>query len=237
MWSGISGSRTCPETKCLVQEVYENIENSQSMEYLWSQKTDIVEHTGVVIKFDLTPKISIDFGGLLEKNIAKAKLATMGTAVVSAGMSKSVIPSSEYKANGLIRSTTLEGRVTLKDFNSSRVKIKGLLVKLHLRSREEKEKALQVFNAIKDIDVGEYQLMTNNCRHYVIAIAACLKNLPEFEEKQWKEFQEEIQNILVRDNEKFQNCLSSCKYFLSQMLIKLKEIIEVDENENAEVFS
>ena len=223
MSSGISSSRTCIQPKSLLQEVYDDIENCENMEYMWTQKTDSVAHTGVVIKFDHTPKISIDFGGIVKKVTTKAKVAVVGSSVASAGMSTSISPSSEENAGSLVRKITFDGRVTLKDFVSSQVNIKGVLVKLPLRTRAEKKKATKVFNEIKNIDVGNYQLMTNNCRHYVIAIATYLKDLPEFEEKQWKEFEEKMEEIMKKDNKKFKDSLSSCSYFLKQTILKHKK--------------
>ena len=235
MSSGIASSGSCFGRKPLLQEIYDYIENSRTMEYLWSQKTDDVGHTGVVVKFDQTPKASIDFGGVIETDATKLKAAAVGAVVFSAGMSKSVSPCSEKIADAVVRKFTLEGRVTLKDFVPSQVDIKGKLVKLPLRSRAEKKQALKVFNAIKDVDVGDYQLMTNNCRHYVIAIAKYLKILPEFKDKNWREFEQEMETILERDNQKFQDCLSSCSYFLSQTLLKEEVKSEDNRNEYVEI--
>ena len=232
MLSGISGSRSCFPKKSLLEEIYDHIKNCDTMEYLWSQKTDGVAHTGVAVQFDLTPKFSIDFGGLAKTVAATTKVAVASASVASTGMSASVSPFSEKITSSMVRKITFEGRVTIKDFVSSQVKIKGKLVMLPLRSRAEKEKAIKVFNDIKDIDVGNYQVMTNNCRHYVIVIAAYLKTLSEFKEEQWKEFEEEMQKIMCKDNEKFQKCLSSCLYFLKQTINRLKDKSEADRNEN-----
>ena len=200
------------------------------MEYWWSQKTDDVGHTGVVVKFGHTPKASIDFGGVIDTAAAKVKVAGISSVAAPSAMSASVSSVSGKIADAVVRKFTLKGEVTLKDFLSSQVEIKGKLVKLPLQSRAEKQQALKVFNAIIHIEVKDYQLMTNNCRHYVIAIAAYLRKLPEFKEKIWSEFEEEMQMILKRDNQKFQDCLSVCSNFLSKTLFKQEAESEDDQN-------
>ena len=235
MSSVISSSGSYFGKKSLLQEIYDCIENSQTMEYMWSQKTDEVGHTGVVMKFDHTPKASIDYGGVIETAAAKLKLAAVGAVAISTKKSATVSPCSEKIADAVARKFTLEGKVTLKDFVSSQVEIKGELVKLPLRSRAKKQQALKVFNAIKDVDVGKYQLMTNNCRHYVIAIAAYLKTLPQFNDRNWKAFEQEIQTILNIDNQKFRDYLSSCSNFLSQTLLKQETESKDDQTEYVKI--
>ena len=196
--------------KPVLQQINHGIEDCQSMEYLWSQKKDDVKHTAVVLKLGFTPRFSIDFGAAVKTVKDRAKVAAVGSCVLVSGMSGSVSPSSTELGKKLVQKVTIEGKVTISDYLPSESKIMGKLVKISLQNKEEKARAIKIFNKIKEMKFKDYQVMTKNCRSYVIKIAEYLKEqCPEFKEKNWNLFQEEMQKIQNEDNEKLEKALSS----------------------------
>ena len=200
----------CFGRKSLFQQIYDEIDDCRSMEYLWSQKKDDVKHTAVVLKFDFTPRFSIDFGAVIKTVKDIAKVAVVGSCVSVSGMSGSVSRSSTDLGKKLVQKVTVEGKVTISDYLPSESKIMGELVKMSLRNEEEKARAIRVFNGIKEMKFKDYQVMTKNCRSYVIAIAEYLKKqCPEFNDENRNLFQKEMQKIQNEDNEKLEKVLSS----------------------------
>ena len=229
----------CFGRKPLLQQIYDEIENCQTMEYLWSQKKDDVKHTAVVLKFGFTPKFSIDFGADIKTAKDIAKVVAVGACVSVSGMSGSVSGSSSSSSSStelgkkLAQKVTVEGKVTISDFLPSESKIMGKLVKLSLRNKEEKTRAIRVFNGIKEMKFEDYQVMTKNCRNYVDAIAKYLKKeIPEFKKKNWNLFEEEMEKIKNEDNEKLEKSLSSP--FLFQRKSSKQEKYKAGNNEQFE---
>ena len=205
----MSFSRKCQgeSQKTLAQELYDLINESKTMEYLWSQKTDDVKHTGIVIKFDYTPKFILDFGGDLNTLEAQIKVG----AVVMTGL---ISPLGKMKR--AISRMILSGRVTLSEFSSSDIKIIGRLVELPLSSLAERENAVNLFKSIKHIDAGDYKLMENNCRTYVVTVVRLLSELPEFKSEDYMAFEQEMQKLQSEDQSKFEKCWECAGTFLSQ---------------------
>ena len=74
---------------------------------------------------------------------------------------------------------------------------------MSLERKEEKENAINMFNCIAQIDVGQYRLLGNNCRHYVIAVATYLREYPECREEDWSNFEYKMQEMLLKDYNDF----------------------------------
>ena len=85
-----------------------------------------------------------------------------------------------------------------------------------MKTKEEKENAVNMFTCITNIDIGDDQLMENNCRNYVITIATFLKNYPEMKVDDWNDFELEMQTLLSEDNEKFQNITQAAQDYLKK---------------------
>ena len=208
--------------KTLIDAVVNLINDSNTMEYLWSQKTDDVKHTGIVIKFDYTPKFTLDFGGDFSTAGARIK-------VVATLLSGSIL--SRGKMQRAVSRMILSGRVTISDFSSADIKIKGRLVELSLRTTVEKENAINLFTHIKHIDAGDYQLMENNCRTYVITVAYVLSELPEFRSEDFSDFEQQMQTLRSEDQTKFEKCWETAKMLIQQ---KRKAINHLSQEESYE---
>lgn len=76
-------------------------------------------------------------------------------------------------------------------------------------------RAIKIFEAITFLQLGDYHLLTNNCRHYVIAVASLLREMTSFKEQNWTTFKETMNAVLRKDNETFESCLSSTSNLIS----------------------
>ena len=215
--------------KIMFKAVVDYIYTAKTMEYWWSKKTDDVKHTGIVIKFDHTPKISLDFGGILNAFVPNIK--------VGAQLAKGCIDPKKNAKNAILN-LILDGKVTISHFSAAKVNITGRLVKLTLSNIIEKENAINQFTAINFVNIGVYHIMENNCRTYVIAVALLLRELPEFADEDWNNFQEEMQTLLSEDHWKFKRLLEIAEKSMSLKMIlrvlnhDLQAVIGLPENQN-----
>ena len=197
------------------------IDNSISMEYLWCKNKDHIEHTSVLLKFNDMPVLTIDFGG--KPSVGQKVVA--GSLMAKAYVSKSV-PSLVNKAAKVAASMPLNGEVSLNLFNSLDVTIVGSFAKLSLKSREEKENAMNMFNMIKQIDPGKYRLLGNNCRSYVITVATFLRNeLREFSGENWSEFEFKMVKLLSEDAQKFKEFVADAVEMFSQISTEISDSV------------
>ena len=190
--------------------VAERIRKSNRMKYKWAQKEDDIGHTSIVIQLDKTAKYSLDYGGEINQVTQAVKAGSLYSSDKSAGSSRH-LPSSDRPAAAsreLVRKSAgkmeLSGFVALQHFDAENNQIKGTLLSLSLRTKPEKEDAVGLFYSLREIQIGKYILERNNCRTYVIAVAAELKEkaLSQSSEDNWSEFEREINNVLEDDERK-----------------------------------
>ena len=208
-----SSSHQRESQKDMFATVVNYINASGLMEYWWSQQIDDVKHTGIVLKFNHTPKISLDFSGILNAVVPKIK--------AGAKLAKGCIHPQKNAKNAILN-MILESKVTINHFNPVKVNIVGMLVKLTLNNMIEKENAINQFTAISLINIGMYHLTENNCRTYVIAVALRLRELPEFRIEDWNRFQEKMLTLLSEDHSKFEQLLKKAEESMSfKMIIRM----------------
>ena len=173
-------------------------ESDSSMTYSWYKSKDGLEHTGIILEFDGSQTLALDFGanmstfkdkvniaskfllGIFSPNVVKKKFATM----------------------------KLAGEVNLSSYNGLGKKRVGTLLDLNITGPEEKEKALAIFKSVKKVgqEMKKYQLMENNCRDYVIAVAKMLEdNIIEKNSENWNKFESEMQKLKSNDQQKYQD--------------------------------
>ena len=176
--------------------LFDLIRDSEDMEYSWYRRKDFVRHTGIVISFDGSQSASLDFYAdtFHPKSIGK----------VAAGTS-SLLFSSPKTTKKFVGSMKLKGKTRLDQFYGNDLKVVGRLIKLTLTTQEERENAMNMFNFIAEMDIGDYQPMENNCRNYVIAVATYLNEYPEMKGEDWSEFEYKMQSLLSEDHEIFQD--------------------------------
>ena len=179
-------------------DVNRYIENSETMAYSWYHRKDFVRHTGFVISFDGAQTFSLDFGPDSSEVKNKIKIAVAHIAIATSSS-----PSKKETAKKIAASMKLNGLVDLNFFCGTDVKMKSVLIELPTKSKEDKENAMNTFKCITKIDIGTWQLLENNCRDYVIAVATYLREYPEMKEENWKQFKQEMEKLKEEDKQKF----------------------------------
>ena len=182
----------------LFKEVFDLIDGSGKMGYQWFQKTDDIKHTGMVIKFDKTPKYILEFGMDESKLETKIKLA-------ASAASGYLSPTSVMQS--FAKMTSLPGKKIIQPFYADGIKVVGKLVEMPLTNQAERENAKNLFIHISNIDMGKYNVVTNNCRTYVVVIAHhILFELPEMKDADWNAFETKMQTLMSEDQMKFEDC-------------------------------
>ena len=182
-------------------DVNQLIRKSEKMAYSWYHRKDFVRHTGLVVSFDGAQSLTLDFGpdGSEVKNKIKIALA----AVAAKAASSSPFPSKQRAAKKVVSSMKLNGLVDLNRFCGTDIKIKGELLELEFLKKEDQENAMNIFKYITQIDIGHWQLLENNCRDYVIAVATYLQEYPEMTNENWEKFRKDMKVLKNEDKQKF----------------------------------
>ena len=209
-----------PFEECL--QVYDLIRSSKSIEYSWFRKKNFIKHTGIIISFDGVQTMLLDFGANLAHPKAMLKYIAFSTANASLQLSKMISPARVYCSKqqmlkNFVATTQLKGKISLIQFCPDNMEIMGRLMLLSLEKKEEKENAINMFNCIAQIDVGEYQLMENNCRNYVITVATYLREYPEFRGEDWSKFEYKMQELLSEDHYNFHNLAEYALQYISKI--------------------
>ena len=209
-----------PFEECL--QVYDLIRSSKSIEYSWFRKKDFIQHTGIIISFDSLQTMLLEFGAVLSHPKTMLKYIAISTANASLKISKMISPPPKYnskqqKFKNFVATTQLKGKISLIQFCPDNLEVMGRLIKLSLERKEEKENAINMFNCIAQIDVGEYQLMENNCRNYVITVATYLREYPEFRGEDWSKFEYKMQELLSEDHYNFHNLAEYALQYISKI--------------------
>ena len=209
-----------PFEECL--QVYDLICSSKSIEYSWFRKKNFIKHTGIIISFDGVQTMILDFGAIMSHPKTVLKVIAISTANASLQMSKMISPARVYnskqkKFKNFVATTQLKGKISLIQFCPDNMEVMGRLMLLSLERKEEKENAINMFNCIAQIDVGEYQLMENNCRNYVITVATYLREYPEFRGEDWSKFEYKMQELLSEDHFNFHNLAEYALQYISKI--------------------
>ena len=191
-------------------DVNQLIRESEKMAYSWYHRKDFVRHTGLVVSFDGAQSLTLDFGPVESEVKNKIKIALAVVAATAA--SSSPFPSKQRAAKKAASSMKLNGLVDLNRFCGTDIKIKGELLELELLKKEDQENAMNIFKYITRIDIGHWQLLENNCRDYVIAVATYLREYPEMTNENWEKFRKDMKKLKTEDKQKFDSVKKVATY-------------------------
>ncbi|CAK8698175.1 unnamed protein product [Clavelina lepadiformis] len=147
--------------------------------------------------------IIVGYGANLRKGL---KIIPFLSSALSAALFRQC-PSFETGANvtaQLLSKLPLNAEIGVGLFDSKSFIIKGKLMKMNISTSEEKQRAKQLMEIILTMDLGDYQLLHNNCRDFVIAVAKLLKEETEFTEDSWFQFESEMQSLRSIDQLRFE---------------------------------
>ena len=174
----------------LSKNILFNIDNSTTIEFTWCMETNtLVQHTKIVLYFDDRPQLIMDFA---ENNQTVSKW----TKVLNrfSGISQTVSFSS----------TAIQAGIHVIPFNhDTKIQNLGSLLKFRICDKEAKERATKLITSILEMNIGEYNVKTNNCRHFIKRAFKILKKEPECIESNQIEFDQKMEDIQKKDQEKF----------------------------------
>ena len=180
-----------------IENIFKEIDGSDSMNYSWFCRKDEVRHTGIIIALDGAQQFILDYGADLKHKDTRKSIKKEAPSVILSSSSSS------SQAKQIIGAVPLKGKVNLYPFSGSGIKVNRTLSSLPLQKNEDKDKAKKLLKLISEIDIGDYKLMHNNCRSYVVVVATCLKTLAGISDNDWNAFEATMQKILQEDQVKF----------------------------------
>ena len=168
------------------------------MTYSWYKSKDGLKHTGIILEFDGSQILALDFG---------ANLPTFKV-VVECLSALSLSSFSPNEAKKKLATMKLAGEVNLSSYNGhGKIRV-GTLLDLDLSGPEKKNEVLDIFKSVEKVgqEMKECQLMENNCRDYVIAEATMLENqTKEQNSENWSNFEFEMQKLKSNDQQKYED--------------------------------
>ena len=222
-----------------IEKVDEQISDSDLMEYLWYQRKEGWEHTGVVLSFDSAQRFTLDFGVALSKPWSIMKYLAGMLALIFPFLSFSHEKGKQYAAT-----IKLNGETNLNDFLPENVKIKGKLAELSLKTEEDKETAKEFFRCIRKIPMEKYQLKENNCRDHVIAVAMRLRDLAKkfgvgVVLALWSKFEHEMRLVKSKDEQRYEEVKGIIDLFNASSVNNSRDqatnkVVEVENDEDQE---
>ena len=114
------------------------IQESEVMAYSWYHRKDLIRHTGLVISFDGSQTLTLDYGpdGSEVKNRIKIALATLSVQIAA---TSSVTGKKKANTEKFAVTVKLNGLVDLNYFTGMDIKIKGTLLNCRFGRRKRKK--------------------------------------------------------------------------------------------------
>lgn len=131
------------------------INNCNKIEFLWYQRNDGVQHTGILLRGDDQPICTIDFG---------TSLGSYGSGIGSSSVSSK----KKAQISSAASSSPVTGGISIDHFDENKSKIKGLIVEVNAKNKELKEKLIEAIDGLLTLEMGQYHLSTNNCRDHLL---------------------------------------------------------------------
>ena len=166
------------------------IDNSQEIKFTWSIDTDtLARHTAIVLHFDDKPQVTLDF---IANNQNQSRLTTFFNCFT--GVSQLAAPVSAMAINA--------GLHVIPFNHDSNIQILGSILKFMIFDQEGKERAKKLITSILEMDIGQYNAKTNNCRNFVKKAFGKLRKEPECNESDQVEFERQMKQIEADDQDK-----------------------------------
>ena len=176
----------------LSRNILYNIANSQKIEFTWSIDTDtLARHTAIVLHFDDRPQVTLDFTA---NNQNQSRLTTFFNRFT--GVSQLAAPVSAMAINA--------GLHVIPFNHDSNIQILGSILKFVIFDQEGKERAKKLITSILEMDIGQYNAKTNNCRNFVKKAFGKLRNEPECNESDQVKFERKMKQIEADDQDKIE---------------------------------
>ena len=177
-------------------------DKSDKVTFALCQKKNVIGHTAIVLLFDETPTFTLDFGTKTPRQIAKAGLT--------------------YK---------VPGNVEVNCFDSQKMVVRNRIATFELKSETQKSGIEMLCLTLINIDIGEYDVLENNCRDYVIAAYAIIidfkLSIINNGRVNWQDvvFAAENNRALLEDSEE-----DECMSFIRQLKEEDKKKLKVASN-------
>ena len=180
----------------LQQKVLIEIERSSSIEFTWAKNpNDLARHTMLVLRFDNISRLTLDFSDHVNSKSS--------TGVIHASLA---ITQAFWKKGA----KKIKARVDLNLFDlDSRYEFLGTLLKFAITDRNAKDKAKRLIKRALQIEMGDYHLKTNNCRHYIQKVFEMLNEEPECSEENKSNFERQMTLIEREDKQKIEEFQST----------------------------
>ena len=195
----------------LITEVFSCIDSRYSIELALCRKTDLIGHTGISLGFDgEEPQFTIDFGTSLAYCSPSENTGTL--------LRQPLQIASAASFSGV------EGGVSVNGFNRTTTSVIYDIKSFSIVTPNRKRHVKKLIDSLMKIVMGEYHVLKNNCRSYVIeayklitgygcnpedfedpdAVEACLKGADDLEYslKNQRDFDEQMKKIKQEDLEK-----------------------------------
>lgn len=169
----------------LNEQILKMIEMSSSIEFALSKVNSWTRHTGIALKFDGIPTFTLDYG------------ANENNSTPAAQILYTLAGSSQASASAL-NALTRGSDITFSPFGYGSSQIIKKIVKFALNSPAARKRAVDVLLKIAEITMGEYSLVSNNCRDFVDKATDVLT---ENEENNRRAVQQELAGIRREDAE------------------------------------
>ena len=176
-------------------------DKSSNITFGVSQKTNIIGHTAILLIFDGKPWFTIDFGTMQDRE----SKATLGREVP-----------------GNVQVNYFDDKIMEKKYEIATFELKTETQKLHIE---------MLCITLINMKVGNYNVLENNCRDYVVAaytIISAFKSVQtNADDINWKDVEESTKNskILLECND-----LDECLDFLRDLKEKDKEKLKMIAN-------
>ena len=168
----------------------------------WGQNENEVGHTSIVIQIDKTPKFIVGYGGILS-----GILQTLNVGLLWLNDALAQSKTERLQARQKAASMRIAGNVRLSYYSGQNIRIRGTLLRLPLESQKQKIDAIEMLESLEKIDMGEFCMLSNNCRSYVIEVAKRLRS--SINDGDWKKFEKEINELQKEDKKTLEKFLKS----------------------------
>ncbi|CAK8698179.1 unnamed protein product [Clavelina lepadiformis] len=207
------------------------INASNEMGFAWCTNHHILEHSAVVLIFNSLPVFTLEYGADLSGN--GIRKCIFYSSCVSTAAFEQISSSSGYSRvpAKLVAKLPLNSGMYCDIFNSKKSTIRGIFMQLGINKGFEKLRARQLIAIITSIEMGDYQLLLNDCRDYVIRIATLLRDEPEFTVGSWNDFQEKMLKLRSIDDLKFEGAIR-CSPEIIKNAVTASSLCHGNQNED-----
>ena len=143
----------------LCDVLLQHINASCHIEFHWRKDRTLIGHTSIVIKFDRIPLFTVDFGP------SEGQSGTSG--LVATAAKKSAVACSAL---------AIGSKVCVNGFEFSRTNLERQLLEFAISTAFGKNRAINLLLELSQLEMGDYHVVTNNCRDFVAKAMDIISN-------------------------------------------------------------